>query len=363
MGKPRLSAIIPATVTIFISDINDCPPQFEHPSYAATVLLPTHQGVVITSVKATDPDTVATTSIKYNIVSGNYGEKFAINEDTGEITVRNPEDMNEEYQLVVSASDSEYEASSKVSIKVKESRAGTLHFSKSKYSAQVEENSAKVVTVAVITVIGTALNEHLTFKILNPSDMFEVGSTSGVVRSRGIPFDRELQSFYTLVIEVRSELTTPVQIAHVLVEVTVTDVNDNPPIFVNLPYYSVVPMEAQKGYIVRKVHAIDLDLGKNSQVHYELVEGDNKTFKVDPKNGEIILLKPVGSQNLDHEIIVAAVDGGYPPLRSTVEVPIRLINRDMPVFPKQYYNISVAESLHSKSAVLTVLADSQKEDN
>lgn len=30
----------------------------------------------------------------------------------------------------------------------------------------------------------------------------------------------------------------------------------------------------------------------------------------------------------------------------------------MPVFPKQYYNISVAESLHSKSAVLTVLADS-----
>lgn len=39
-------------------------------------------------------------------------------------------------------------------------------------------------------------------------------------------------------------------------------------------------------------------------------------------------------------------------------MPIRLINRDMPVFPKQYYNISVAESLRSKSAVLTVLADS-----
>ncbi|KAF8791564.1 Fat-like cadherin-related tumor suppressor [Argiope bruennichi] len=319
MGKPRLSATIPATVTIFISDINDCPPQFEHPSYAATVLLPTHQGVVITSVRATDPDTVATISIKYNIVSGNYGEKFAINEDTGEITVKNPDDMNEEYQLVVSASDSEYEASAKVSIKVKESRASTLRFNKPKYFAKVEENSAKVVTVAVITVVGTALNEHLTFKILNPSDMFEIGSTSGVIRTKGIPFDRELQSLYTLVVEVKSELTTPVQIAHILVEVTVSDVNDNPPIFVNLPYYSVVPMEAQKGYIVRKVHAIDLDLGKNSEVHYELVEGDNKTFKVDPKSGEIILLKPVGSQNLDHEITIAAIDGGHPPLRSIVE--------------------------------------------
>lgn len=58
------------------------------------------------------------------------------------------------------------------------------------------------------------------------------------------------------------------------------------------------------------MHAIDLDLGENSKVHYELVEGDNKTFKVDPKSGEIILLKPVGSHNLDHEIVVAAIDGG-----------------------------------------------------
>ncbi|XP_054721928.1 LOW QUALITY PROTEIN: fat-like cadherin-related tumor suppressor homolog [Uloborus diversus] len=358
MGKPRLSAIVPATVTIFVTDINDCPPQFEHPSYAAVLLLPTHQGVVVTSVKATDPDTVATTAIKYNIVSGNFGDKFSIDENTGKIIVRNPEDMNEEYQLVVSASDSEYEASSKVSIKVKESRASSLRFSKTKYTAKVEENSANVVTVAVITVIGTALNEHLTFKILNPSEMFEIGTTSGVIRTKGIPFDREQQNFYTLVVEVKSEVTSPNQIAHILVEVTVTDVNDNPPIFVNLPYYSVVPMEATKGYIVRKVHAIDLDLGENSRIHYELLEGDNKTFKVDSKSGEIILLKPVGSQNLDHEIVVAAVDGGIPPLRSTVDVPIRLINRDMPVFPKQYYNISVSESLHSKSAVLTVLADS-----
>ncbi|KAG8191614.1 hypothetical protein JTE90_018546 [Oedothorax gibbosus] len=358
MGKPKLSALIPAKVTIFISDINDCPPQFEHPSYAATVLLPTHQGVVITSVKATDPDTVATTSIKYNIVSGNYGEKFAIDENTGAITVKNPDDINEEYQLVISASDSEYEASSKVSIKVKESQTSKLRFSKSKYLSAVEENSAKIVTVAVITVVGTALNEHLTYKILNPSDMFEVGPTSGVVRTKGIPFDREEQNLYTLVIEVKSELTKPVQIAHILVEVEITDVNDNPPIFVNLPYYSVVPMEATKDYIVRKVHAIDLDVGDNSKVHYELVEGDNKTFKVDSKTGEIILLRPVGSHNLDHEITVAAIDRGQPQLRTLVEVPIRLINRDMPVFPKQYYNVSVSESLRSKSAILTVLADS-----
>ncbi len=30
--------------------------------------------------------------------------------------------------------------------------------------------------------VGHALNEHLTFSILNPTDMFSVGSTSGVVQ-------------------------------------------------------------------------------------------------------------------------------------------------------------------------------------
>lgn len=174
-GKPQLSALIPATVTVLITDLNDCPPEFEHRTYAATVILPTYRDVIVTSVKATDADSVGTGSLKYNIVSGNEGDKFRIDEDTGVIYVRNHEDLREEYQLVVSASDSEFEASAKVSVKVKEPQQPTFKFSRPMYEATVVENATGVVTVAVVTPVGLALNEHLEFSILNPSQMFEIG--------------------------------------------------------------------------------------------------------------------------------------------------------------------------------------------
>lgn len=43
------------------------------------------------------------------------------------------------------------------------------------------------------------------------------------------------------------------RIAHVIVNVTIMDINDNCPMFVNLPYYAVVSVDAQKGDLVIKV--------------------------------------------------------------------------------------------------------------
>jgi protocadherin Fat 1/2/3 len=36
------------------------------------------------------------------------------------------------------------------------------------------------------------------------------------------------------------------RVAHVMVEVSVMDLNDNPPMFVNQPYYAVVSKEAAR---------------------------------------------------------------------------------------------------------------------
>jgi hypothetical protein len=43
------------------------------------------------------------------------------------------------------------------------------------------------------------------------------------------------------------------RVAHVMVNVTILDINDNCPMFVNLPYYAVVSVDAQKGDIITKV--------------------------------------------------------------------------------------------------------------
>lgn len=41
--------------------------------------------------------------------------------------------------------------------------------------------------------------------------------------------------------------------AHVPVNITVLDINDNCPMFVNLPYYAVVSVDAHKGDVITKV--------------------------------------------------------------------------------------------------------------
>jgi protocadherin Fat 1/2/3 len=46
------------------------------------------------------------------------------------------------------------------------------------------------------------------------------------------------------------------RVAHVMVNVTILDINDNCPMFVNLPYYAVVSVDAQKGDIITKVRIV-----------------------------------------------------------------------------------------------------------
>lgn len=51
-GSPQLSALSMATVTVDVTDINDCPPQFSQPEYSATLLLPTYNNVSVIQVRA-----------------------------------------------------------------------------------------------------------------------------------------------------------------------------------------------------------------------------------------------------------------------------------------------------------------------
>lgn len=44
-----------------------------------------------------------------------------------------------------------------------------------------------------------------------------------------------------------------IRVAHVPVNITVLDINDNCPMFVNLPYYAVVSVDAHKGDVITKV--------------------------------------------------------------------------------------------------------------
>ena len=72
-----------------------------------------------------------------------------------------------------------------------------------------------------------------------------------------------------------------------IVDVTVMDLNDNPPVFVNKPYHAVVSKEAAKDSRVIQVTALDADKGANGDIYYQLVRGNGELFKVGRKSGRI----------------------------------------------------------------------------
>ncbi|XP_023209477.1 protocadherin Fat 1-like, partial [Centruroides sculpturatus] len=352
-GWPQLSAEVPAIVHVSVININDRPPVFEKSIYSTVLLLPTYEGVLIKSVHAFDPDSDI---IKYSIISGNWGQKFSINEISGDIYVKNYVGLNKEYNLVISANDGKFEAKSKVIIIVEDIQPSSKHFSQEIYRVSVLENVTDSHVLTAVNIIGTQLDEHVFFKILNPTDKFDIGKTSGVIRTTGLSLDRETCNSYPLVIEARSKHSEEMWVAHTIVNITILDVNDNKPIFINTPYYATVQLEALPGNLILKVKAIDLDLNANGKVHYELLQGDYNLFRLDSDTGEIFLHASLDGQQKEYELIISAVDGGNPPLSNYVVVPVKVINRAMPIFNKHFYNVSVKEDISTKVPIFTISA-------
>ena len=98
------------------------------------------------------------------------------------------------------------------------------------------------------------------------------------------------------------------------------DLNDNPPMFVNKPYYAVLSRESQRDTQVIRVMAVDLDKGANGDIYYQLVRGNGDLFRVGRKSGLITLKRKLNSSREDFILTVAAYDGGSPPYLSETQV-------------------------------------------
>ncbi|XP_076387964.1 FAT atypical cadherin kugelei isoform X3 [Megachile rotundata] len=361
LGKPKLSSETTAKVMIVVTDVNDCPPKFLENDYNTTLLLPTYKNVAVVRVNAVDPDSSEGIALRYDIIDGNKGHTFEIDSQTGVITVYNPERMKKSYLLRVRVSDGKYSSVTQVNVAVEKSENSGLVFQKDIYEGAIPENSTRIATVAVVNVLGSALNEQIVFSILNPTDMFVIGSTSGAIRTTGIRFDREVCDHYELIVEAKSQIPDreKPRVAHVIVNVTILDINDNCPMFVNLPYYAVVSVDAQKGDVITKVHAVDMDSGDNGEVRYELKKGHGELFKVCRKTGEISLKQNLEGHNREYQLTIAAYDGGSTPCSIEVTVNVKVIDRSMPVFDKQFYTDSVLESIEIHSPLaLSIQAES-----
>ncbi len=352
---PRLFARNTANVTIYVININDCAPKFTQDSYETTLLLPTYKGVKVTTVKASDEDSLPDNNLRFELVDGNIGNKFMLDLTSGDIFVQNATQLQSRYRLIVQVSDGSFTSTATVNVSVKENKGHNLKFTQEMFTAYVQENSAEKKTLTILSVVGNRVNEPLFYSILNPNSKFEIGRTSGVLFSTGIPFDREEQDLFEIFVEVTKEPRLN-GTAHVLVRVHVEDVNDNAPVFVDQPYNVIVPIDKSVGSVFRKVTAVDKDIGRNAEVTYHL-KGNDKYFQVSP-SGEISLKRPLELKRIGKFIInITAQDGGEPPQFSKAEVVISVVNKATPMFQRPFYTIEIPENVQVHTSVLQVEAN------
>ncbi|KAJ8410896.1 hypothetical protein AAFF_G00188530 [Aldrovandia affinis] len=361
-GKPQLTAESPTEVTIQVIDTNDSPPRFSLDAYETILLLPTYVGVEVLKVSATDPDVNVPTELTYTLTDGNL-EHFTMEPTSGILTVKNNNFSKDRFRFNVKVSDGKFSSTAAITVLVKEAMDSGLFFTHNLYSTSIQENVTNITKVAVVNAVGNRLNEPLKYSLLNAGTRFKIKPTSGVIQTTGIPFDREEKEFYELVVEASRE-HDHLRVARVVVKVQVEDINDNAPVFVGLPYYAAVQVEAEPGSPIFRVTAVDRDKGVNGEVSYFLKD-DYGHFEINRLTGELHLKKAFESDlsNMEYAVVVYARDGGYLPLSTTVEFPITVVNKAMPVFDKSFYAVSVNEDVAVHTPILGINATSPEGQN
>ncbi|XP_069825417.1 protocadherin gamma-B1-like isoform X34 [Dendropsophus ebraccatus] len=125
--------------------------------------------------------------------------------------------------------------------------------------------------------------------------------------------DRETESMYELILTALDG-GNPIQTGTTMINVVVTDFNDNAPIFTQNVYKVSVNENIQVNSTILQVSASDEDEGVNAQITYSFSTMANdilQTFIINPTNGEIKTRSHLDYEaTKNYEVSVQAKDGG-----------------------------------------------------
>ncbi|NWT91173.1 PCDA2 protein, partial [Urocynchramus pylzowi] len=113
--------------------------------------------------------------------------------------------------------------------------------------------------------------------------------------------------------------------------ISVLDVNDNAPQFNQSVYKVQLPENAERGTLVIRLNATDLDEGSNSNISYSLQilspQDGRDVFGIDRKSGEIRLTGDLDFEDVSiYRLQVDATDKGTPPLSGHCKVVLEVLD-------------------------------------
>lgn len=360
VGYPTLNTT--TNVTIQVLDVNDNAPILNAPSYNATLLESTPIRTAILGVSATDRDIGLNALISFSL-SNSFNNLFVIgniSDTTGNMSCVLWLNGSLDYEIVPSysffivatdAGSPPLSSSSQVNISINDQMDNDLPpiFSASIYNVTVPENALLQSSIfrLVATDADTGTSGIVRYKILsgNSGGTFAIDTVTGWATNVNF-LNRDNNPSYALTV-LAFDLGTPPFSAYATLQVTVGDVNNNPPIFSTRVYTTIIPADTSIGQVIATVLANDSDIGSNANITYTIVGGNTTVFRVGPRSGAVTTAARLSYQMvMGYDLSIMAQDGGTPPLYdiANLRIVVTEVDEYPPVFTQPLYNVTISVS-------------------
>lgn len=340
-------------IEIILTDLNDNKPQFSLPFYTVSLPEDAEVGSFVTRILATDSDVGINRKIKYVLLNSSNNH-FKIVTKSGVITLNKPLDREQKalYNLTIKALDlgsPQLSSTVHLLVNVQDINDNPPEFTSKQYHAIIPENEpvdSDVVRV-IATSKDTGINAYIYYSIVggNEHRKFKINERSGMI-SISEPLDYERDRNFILTVRATDGGDPPL-INMAKVNITLTDINDNPPVFRQAAYNAKIKENSPVGDKVVQVVAVDVDSKDNGKVSYTISNGNTQEhFDIDPVSGFISVASNLDREKSDSYILeVTAKDNGVPVLSKVVLVTIIVldVNDNPPRFSKDNYTAIVQE--------------------
>ncbi|XP_063784903.1 protocadherin gamma-B1-like isoform X25 [Pseudophryne corroboree] len=331
-------------IKITVMDVNDNFPIFAHEVFKVGLNESLPINTTVITVNATDRDEGVNGQITYSFskTSGNihHTGTFSINPISGEIRTNSKLDfeLTTNYELSVQAKDGGgLVAHCKILIEVIDENDNAPEISITSLSSPITEDSAPGTMISLIEIhdkdsgnngqVDCKLIEEKSFNLIFSSDSYYRIVTTGYM-------DREKVSSYNITVLATDRGYPPLS-SRRTIRLEISDVNDNPPIFIKSTYVAYVPENNLPGASIYSVQASDPDTGDNAKVIYSISSTNTEDLPVSSYlsiNIETGVL--YAQRSFDYEqhkeflIQVTARDNGSPSLSSNATLIIRIVDQN-----------------------------------
>uniref|UniRef100_A0A8C9XHJ3 Cadherin domain-containing protein n=1 Tax=Sander lucioperca TaxID=283035 RepID=A0A8C9XHJ3_SANLU len=375
-GSPQRSGTVVIHVTVL--DANDNAPVFSQAVYKASLPENSPPDTKVINVSATDADEGVNGDVTYDLshVSDDDVNVFSIDPKTGDIRVTGVIDFEERssFEMRVESKDGLGLTSyAKVLIDVTDMNDNAPVIYLKSLTNPIPEIVSPGTEVGIINVqdrdsennrqVRCSIQQNVPFKLVPSIKNYYSLVTTGQL-------DRELVSDYNITITATDEGSPPLSSSKT-VQLSVADINDNPPVFEEQSYSAYVTENNKPGSTLCSVTARDPDWRQNGTVIYSLLPGEVNGAPVSSYlsvNGDTGVIHAVRSFDYEQfrsfKVHVMARDNGSPPLSSNVTVSVFIsdVNDNSPqiLYPAPERNSFMTELVpkgaHGGSLVSKVIA-------